>query len=103
MVSEKIEASLALQGKAWNGGLGITALSAAAHTLDHYREKVRANQTRLARSSSLDEMGDEVKNWPDGQRSDSAPGHARLYQQATSIVTERARAGTYPLGANHVI
>lgn len=78
MVSEKIEASLALQGKALNGGLGITALSAAANTLEHYREKVRANQTRLARSSWLDERGDEMKNWPDEQWSGSAAGHARL-------------------------
>ena len=48
MVSEKIEASLALQGKALSAGLGTTALSAAAKSLDHYRQKVRANQTRLA-------------------------------------------------------
>ncbi len=40
MVSEKIEASLALQAKALSGGLGTTALSAAAKTLDHYRQKV---------------------------------------------------------------
>ena len=51
MVSEKIEAGLILQGKALNGGLGITALSAAAKTLDHYRKKVRANQTRLAKGA----------------------------------------------------
>ncbi|MGB7917001.1 MAG: hypothetical protein WCF79_17180 [Rhodomicrobium sp.] len=49
MVSEKIEASLALQGKAFSGGLGTTTLSAAAKALDHYRQKVRANQTRLAK------------------------------------------------------
>jgi hypothetical protein len=76
MVSEKIEASLTLQGKALNGGLGITALSAAAKTLDHYRQKVRANQTRLARLSSLTETGDDLENV--GQRSGSAAGHARL-------------------------
>ena len=52
MVSEKIEASLALQGKALSGDLGTTALSAAAKTLDHYRQKVRANQTRLARAAA---------------------------------------------------
>ena len=52
MVSEKIEASLALQGKALSGGLGTTALSAAAKTLDHYRQKVRANQTRLAKGAA---------------------------------------------------
>src|SRR5271167_2202674 len=51
MVSEKIEASLALQAKALSGGLGTTALSAAAKTLDHYRQKVRANQTRLAKGA----------------------------------------------------
>ncbi len=53
MVSEKIEASLSLQGKALNGGLGITALSAAEKTLDHYRQKVHANQIRLAEVSSF--------------------------------------------------
>ena len=53
MVDEKIEASLSLQGEALNGGLGITALSAAEKTLDHYRQKVRANQTRLSEVSSL--------------------------------------------------
>ncbi len=47
MVSEKIEASLALQGKALSGDLGTTALNAAAKTLDHYRQKVRANQNVL--------------------------------------------------------
>jgi hypothetical protein len=51
MVSEKIEAGLILQGKALNGGLGTTALSAAAKTLDLYRQKVRANQTRLAKGA----------------------------------------------------
>ena len=39
MVSEKIEASLALQGKAFSGGLGTTTLSAAAKALDHYRQR----------------------------------------------------------------
>ena len=52
MVSEKIEASLAPQARALSGGLGATALSAAAKTLDHYRQKVRANQTRLARRAA---------------------------------------------------
>ena len=51
MVREKIEANLALQGKALSGGLGTTALSAAAKSLDHYRQKVRANQTRLAKEA----------------------------------------------------
>jgi hypothetical protein len=52
MVSEKIEASLALQGKVLSGDLGATALSVAAKTLDHYRPKVRANQTRLAKGAA---------------------------------------------------
>jgi hypothetical protein len=52
MVREKIEANLALQGKALSGGLGTTALSAAARALDHYQQKVRANQTRLARGAA---------------------------------------------------
>ncbi len=47
MISEKIEVSLTLQVKALTGGLGITALSAATGTLDHYRQKVLANRTRL--------------------------------------------------------
>ena len=51
MVSEKIEASLALQAKALSGALGATALG-AAKTLDHYRQKVRANQTRLAKGAA---------------------------------------------------
>ena len=52
MVREKIEANLALQGKAFSGGLGTTTLSAAAKALNHYRQKVRANQTRLARGAA---------------------------------------------------
>ena len=52
MVREKIEASLALQGKALSGGLGTTARSAATKTLDHYRQKVRANKTRLANGAT---------------------------------------------------
>jgi len=52
MVREKIEANLALQGKALSGGLGATAPSAAAKSLDHYRQKVRANQARLAKTSA---------------------------------------------------
>ena len=52
MVSEKIEAGLALQAKALSGGLGATALGAAAKTLDHYQQKVRANQTRLAKGAA---------------------------------------------------
>ncbi len=52
MIREKIEASLALQGKALSGGLGATALGATAKSLDHYRQKVRANQTRLAKGAA---------------------------------------------------
>jgi hypothetical protein len=52
MVNEKIEASLALQAKALRGGLGTTALGATAKTLDHYRQKVRANQTRLTKGAA---------------------------------------------------
>jgi hypothetical protein len=47
MISEKIEASLTLQVKAATGGLGMSALSAATGTLDHYRQKVLANLSRL--------------------------------------------------------
>ncbi|MGA9546756.1 MAG: hypothetical protein WCF79_12920 [Rhodomicrobium sp.] len=47
-----------------NGPLGITALSAAKKTLDHYWQKVRA--------------GDEMKNRPMGQWSGSGAGYARI-------------------------
>ena len=50
MVSEKIEASLALQAKALSGAGARRA--ARAKTLDHYRQKVRANQTRLAKGAA---------------------------------------------------
>jgi hypothetical protein len=49
MVSEKIEAGLALHARALTGGLGLTAQSAATKTLAHYRRKVRANRRRLAK------------------------------------------------------
>jgi hypothetical protein len=49
MVSEKIEACLALQTMALTGALGITAHGAAVKTLAHYRRKVRANRRRLAK------------------------------------------------------
>jgi hypothetical protein len=49
MVSEKIEATLALQRLALTGGLGFTTHSAAAKTLAHYRRKVRANKRRLTK------------------------------------------------------
>jgi hypothetical protein len=46
MVSEKIEAGLALQALALNGGLGLTPHSAAIRTIAHYGRKVRANRRR---------------------------------------------------------
>lgn len=49
MVSEKIEAALALQTLAFNGALGVTALSATSGAVSHYRRKVRANRRRLLR------------------------------------------------------
>jgi hypothetical protein len=49
MVSEKLEAGLALQTLALTGGLGLTAASASARTLTHYRRKVRANRRRLSK------------------------------------------------------
>lgn len=48
MVSEKIDANLALQAQAITGGLGISPLGVAAKTLRHYKKKVRANRKRLA-------------------------------------------------------
>ena len=48
MVSEKVEAGLALQAMALTGGLGVTPHGAAAKTVAHYRRKVRANRRRLA-------------------------------------------------------
>jgi hypothetical protein len=47
MVSEKIDAALALQTAAMTGGLGATPERAAARTIAHYRRKVRANRRRL--------------------------------------------------------
>ncbi|HLZ82180.1 MAG TPA: hypothetical protein VKQ54_01350 [Caulobacteraceae bacterium] len=49
MVSEKIEAGLALQALAFSGGLGSTPASASARTLAHYRRKVNANRRRLSK------------------------------------------------------
>ncbi len=49
MVSEKIDAGLALQAMAFTGGLGLTPESAASKTLAHFRRKVRANRRRLAK------------------------------------------------------
>jgi hypothetical protein len=49
MVSEKIEALMALQARALTGDLGATPDSAARHAIAHYRRKVRANRRRLAK------------------------------------------------------
>lgn len=49
MVSEKVEAGLALQAMALTGQLGLTADSASRKTLAHYRRKVRANRRRLTK------------------------------------------------------
>jgi hypothetical protein len=50
MVSEKIDAGMALQAKALTGGLGLTSHGAAAKTVAHYRRMVRANRRRLAKA-----------------------------------------------------
>ena len=47
MISEKIDAGLALRTMALTGGLGFTPLGSTAKTLAHYRRKVRANRRRL--------------------------------------------------------
>lgn len=49
MVSEKVDAALALQTLAMAGALGATAPRIARKTLAHYRRKVRANRRRLAK------------------------------------------------------
>lgn len=49
MVSEKVDAGLALQTLALTGGLGATPAKASARTLAHYRRKVRANRRRLSK------------------------------------------------------
>jgi len=49
MVTEKVDAALALQTLALTGGLGVTAPGAAAKTIRHYHRKVRANRRRLAK------------------------------------------------------
>ena len=49
MVSEKIDAGVALQALALTGALGFTPHTAAAKTLAHYRRKVRANRRRLSK------------------------------------------------------
>ncbi len=49
MVSEKVEAGIALQALAMSGGLGPSPASASARTLAHYRRKVSANRRRLTK------------------------------------------------------
>jgi hypothetical protein len=49
MVSEKIEAGLALQALVLTGGLGLTPHTAAVRTMAHYGRKVRANKRRLSK------------------------------------------------------
>jgi hypothetical protein len=49
MVSEKVEAAMALQAQALTGGLGGTPASATARAIAHYRRKVKANHRRLSR------------------------------------------------------
>jgi hypothetical protein len=49
MVTEKVEAAVALQLIALTGGLGYSVESAAARSLKHYGPKVRANRRRVAR------------------------------------------------------
>jgi hypothetical protein len=49
MVSEKLEAALALQAQALTGGLGATPASASKRTIAHYRRKVNANRRRLSK------------------------------------------------------
>ena len=49
MLSEKVEAAVALQALALSGGLGLTPAAASARTLVHYRRKVAANRRRLAK------------------------------------------------------
>jgi hypothetical protein len=48
MLSEKIEAGLALQVLALTGGLGLTPHTATIRTMAHYARKVRANRRRLS-------------------------------------------------------
>jgi hypothetical protein len=50
MVSEKIDAAMALQAQALTGGLGGAPARAAARTIAHYRRKVKANRRRLSKS-----------------------------------------------------
>ena len=50
MVSEKVDAGLALQALAIGGGLGLTPAHASARTLAHYRRKVSANRRRLSKA-----------------------------------------------------
>lgn len=50
MVSEKLDAVVALQALALTGRLGATPSAATRKTLRQYARKVRANRRRLAKS-----------------------------------------------------
>ena len=50
MVSEKVDAAMALQARALAGGLGGSPASASARTIAHYRRKVNANRRRLGKT-----------------------------------------------------
>ncbi len=47
MMAEKVAAALALQAKAWSGGLGATAPAVVARSARYYETRVRANRRRL--------------------------------------------------------
>ena len=49
MVSEKMDAAIAVQSKVMTGAFGFDAAGAAAKTLAHYRRRVRANRRRLSK------------------------------------------------------
>lgn len=50
MITEKIEAALALQALAVGGALGTRPSTVVSRTLKHYGRKVRANRRRLSNS-----------------------------------------------------
>lgn len=49
MIAEKVEAAVALQGKALAGRLGTTPTRRAKATIGHYRRAVAKNRRRLGR------------------------------------------------------
>lgn len=50
MVTEKINAAVELQMRLLTGTLGLSPLSSAKKTINHYQRKVSANRKRLGRS-----------------------------------------------------